>query len=251
MSPGADESLDFAKFRSLYQHLSINPESFELACFRRYFEVLRHTTSGSRFVIADSDLLINDDARNIPSYIKEFDLGIVGSLGMCKGIVEEDVSPHFSFWSHALLRRFVDYLIATYERDIVRLERTFAMRKAAGNNRAAISDMTLLHMFIQDTGVPFLNSNRVIDGQYVDHNFSMAETENATFRLEVGFKAFRDTPRGIAFLTQEQLLIHPLVIHLQGRAKIMAKNLYGGSHVRARCQLAALTMAKRLRQWIS
>lgn len=248
MRPDSNVPTSFSKFHSVYRHFSINPESFELACFRRYFEVLRLTAAGDRFIIADSDLLVTAKASHLPRSLVAFDHGLVGSIGVNHGIPEEDISPHFSFWTHAHLKRFVDYLISTYEQSPDRLKSTFHRRREAGNPLAAISDMTLLHMFVNDTGTPFMDSNRVIDGGYIDHNFSMAETSNERFRMELGFKAFRVDGGRIQFVTSKGDAVRPAVIHLQARAKIAASDLRAGRFLLARGRLAALSSFRQMRR---
>jgi hypothetical protein len=253
LRPGAERTSAFAKFVSVYQHHSINPVAFELACFRRYFEVLSLTAPGDRFIIADSDLLINLPASRFPRTLAAFDHGLVGSIGVSGGRPEQDISPHFSYWTHTLLKQFVDYLLASYETAPGRLETIFRQRRDQGNPRAAISDMTLLHRFIADTGTAFMNSNCVIDKTYVDHNFSMAETSHERFRMAWGFKAFDadGDGDGIVFSTADGEPLRPAVIHLQARAKIAASDLSTGHFLRARGRLAALSAARRMRTWLS
>lgn len=251
IGPQSNESPAFARFREIYRHLSINPEGFELACFRRYFEVANMVPEGERFIISDSDLLVNARPADIPGMFMDQANALVGSVGRTGGVPEGDISPHFSFWTPALIRRFVDYLIHMYESQDGRLERTFRERQEAGNKRAAISDMTLLRMFTLDESIAFVDSNQVVDGMLIDHNFCMAECANATFKMGFGFKAFRREQQRLRLTATTGESVHPLVIHLQGRAKIASQPLLQGHDLTARMRLGSLSAARIARNWLA
>jgi hypothetical protein len=87
--------------------------------------------------------------------------------------------------------------------------------------------MTLLHLWVQDLDVPLVNSNRVIDGQYVDHNFSMPGCLGARFRMTLGRKALRFAQDGVWLATREGLPVRPISLHFGGRYKIMAGDVEG------------------------
>ena len=245
------ESPTFSKFRKIYRHFSINPEDFELACFRRYFEIARLVPKSERFIIADSDLLINLNALSIPKLFIEQPEALIGSIGYSDSVPEMDISPHFSFWNRTLVNRFIEYLIYIYESRVDHLVDIFNKRKNAGNKRAAISDMTLLHMFVHDTDVQFINSNQVVEGRLIDHNFSIAETANSIFKKEFGFKAFRRTNEHLSFITTNGETVRPVAIHLQGRAKIAASSLFNGNDLRARIFLGSVSLARLARSWLT
>lgn len=251
IAPNSHESPAFARFRQVYRHLSINPEGFELACFRRYFELANMVLAGERFIIADSDLLVNLALNDVPALFTDQSDGLVGSIGRTGGALESDISPHFSFWTPALIRRFVEYLIHVYECQDTRLECIYRERLDSGNKRAAISDMTLLRMFTQDESITFIDSNQVVDGMLIDHNFCMAECANATFKMGLGFKAFRRERQGLSFITTTGESIRPVVIHLQGRAKIASQPLLQGHDLTARVRLGSLSAARIARNWLA
>jgi hypothetical protein len=205
---------------------------------------------GERFVIADSDLLLNARPEEIPALLIEQGEALVASIGRTNGIPEGDVSPHFSFWTPSLVQRFVDYIIQVYETQASRLELIYRSRCESGNKRAAISDMTLLRMFIQDQSIPFLDSNQVVDGMVIDHNFGMVECKNATFKMSCGFKAFHRNNQRIYITNINGEHVQPIVLHLQGRAKVASNALLNGRDSSARLRLGSLSLARKARQWL-
>ncbi|MEY4505571.1 MAG: hypothetical protein RL297_149 [Pseudomonadota bacterium] len=250
IAPNSSENLAYARFRQVYRHLSINPEAFELACFRRYFEVATMVQEGERFIIADSDLLLNAGPADLPTIFMDQTNVLVGSIGRSSGTLESDISPHFSFWTPTLLRQFVDYLIHAYESQDSRLEHIYRKRQDAGNKRAAISDMTLLHLFMQDESIAFIDSNQVVEGLLIDHNFCMTECANATFKMNFGFKAFHRERQILRFTTTTDESVRPVAIHLQGRAKIASQPLLQGNDLSARMRLGSLSAARIARAWL-
>ena len=251
IGPSSNALPAFSKFKQVYRHLSINPEEFELACFRRYFEVATMVTEGERFIIADSDLIINAGPGEIPALFMDHTSALVGSIGRSGDNPEDDISPHFSFWTHKLVWRFVEYLIYVYETQDGRLARTYSARKEAGNKRAAISDMTLCRMFTLDESIEFIDSNQVVDGILIDHNFCMAECANASFKMGFGFKAFHREQKNLRFTTTTGDRVRPLAIHLQGRAKIASEPLHEGNDLSARMRLGSLAAARIARKLLA
>jgi len=251
IKPPTIHSLAFNKFVDNYQHFSVNSRMFELACFRRYFEVLNLTSPGDNFIIADSDLIINDAAKNIPSELTDFfGFGLVGSIGQKNKLIEDDISPHFSFWSHALLKSFVEYLIFMYEQKKETLEQIYRNRQILNGNRASVSDMTLLKLFVDQNNIDFLNSNFVFKNSYVDHNFSMCESSNCKFKGNFGFKYFRFNNDYVEFLSEDYQTVRPIILHLQGKAKLVSDDIQKGSYLRATGKLFAITTAKKVRSFL-
>lgn len=212
---------DFARFRQVYQHLSVNPEGFELACFHRYFAMRALLHPGHRAIMADSDLFVQCGPDSIPAALTADRQGFVGSIGVASGVHEEDISPHFSFWTRALLDDFCDFLIEQYRTGLDRLKTIYAQRCAV-TSRASISDMTLLYLWVQDREIAFVNSNQLLAGQYIDHNVSSADCANASFATSFGRKSLFLTADGVSLRTIGGARVEPLILHLQGRYKLAA-----------------------------
>ncbi len=102
---------------------------------------------------------------------------------------------------------------------------------AAGNPRAAISDMVLLYLWVTETGVPFVNSNRVIEGQYIDHTLSMPGCLGTQFRMAFGRKALSFRGDGFWLTTTEGAPVRPVSLHLVGRNKLLAPAIEAGDRV--------------------
>lgn len=239
----------FAAFAAVYQHNSDNPYDFELNCFRRYFDALEYAEPTGSIVISDTDQLILSppDALPDPYLAPE---AVVGSRGTSCGVAEFDISPHFSKWPTQILRRFTDFLIQIYT-DTPELLAAEYERRRTVKKRAAVSDMTLFNMFVDAEKIPFYDSNSLKYEYYVDHNFSMRDTRDGSFRTEFGFKAFRSNGSGgIILLTATDDIVRPASLHLQGRAKPAAVPMNEGRLNAARARLALITAARSLRGFL-
>jgi hypothetical protein len=218
----------YIKFTSIYRHMSINSIDFELACFRRYFLILPLLKPNEHFIISDSDLYFNTNKSEIPKAIMDFTHGLVGSVGITNGVLETDISPHFSFWTTELLKQFVDYLIYAYEERAHILESIYTERRQQKGKRVAVSDMTLLYDWVNTQGIPFLNSNQVTDGLYLDHNITMRECLNATFQSRFGRKRIYYGANGLRLQDTHNREVRPLFLHLPGRYKAVSTLLHDG-----------------------
>lgn len=212
----AGEPAGFAKLKRHYRHLSANSVGFELACFRRWFEIAATVGADERFIQADSDIVFQRPLQDLPAIFRDAE-GVVGSIGVTDGIPETQVSPGFSLWTGRLLAQFCDYLVAVYERGADDLA---ALHAAGGGS---ISDMTLIYRWLADDGVAFTDSNRVIEDGYIDHNIFMQSCGNADFRMQFGRKRLGFGADGARLQTTDGRDIRPLVLHLVGRYKLLAE----------------------------
>jgi len=226
ISPG-DEPKSFAQFRSHYRHLSVNSEGFELACYRRWFEIAAQVGRDDFFVHADSDLVVQTGFAALPAELRDSG-ALVASIGVTDNILEQQINAGYSLWTGRRLHDFCDYLVARYEAGADALAAVRADLIAAGNPRASISDMVLLHLWVTEAGVPFVNSNRVIAGQYIDHTFFMPGCLGTSFCMTLGRKALTFRSDGFWLTTSEGDRIRPVSLHLVGRYKIMAPAIEAG-----------------------
>lgn len=245
--PAADAA--FNRFQSLYRHRSVNPEQFELACFRRYFAAQAITAPNERVIMADSDLIIGCDFRKLPRDVQDFSQGVVGSIGITNGLPETDISPHFSIWTGRLLRQFCDFLIETYRTNQENLDNIHNAR-ALISARVAISDMTLLYIWINEQSVPFLNSNYVSEDIHIDHNISLTHSDNEDFKSAFGRKAIRYHNGRLAFMLKTGRTIDAAVVHLQGRYKLGASALAKGDMLNFRKVSAYIAAGRFVRNML-
>jgi hypothetical protein len=226
--PAAEPCAGFAELARNYVHLSPNSPGFELACFRRFFEVARMAGPDERVIISDSDIYVQAGPEGLPAPVMDLigsgaSGGIAASIGMLNGAAEYDASPHFSFWTGKRLREFCDYLIATYAGNVAALEALHAKKLASGAPYASISDMTLIRMWTDDAGVPLLNTNAIAGDRYLDHNISTPDASNGSFRWALGRKALRVEAGGVSYIAADGRPIRPATLHLQGRYKVIAR----------------------------
>lgn len=227
--PGATPPSGFTRLLTHYRHLSPNPKNFELASFRRWFEIAARVNPADRFVLADSDLFIGQSFRALPKDIRDFE-GLVGSIGASKEVLEDGVNGGFSVWTGILLKEFCDYIVASYESGTEQLAALYATKVAAGNPRASISDMTLLFAWVQHARVPFFNTNQILRDQlgraiYIDHNFFMPEALGARFAMTLGRKSVHWRQGDLRLQLRDGAPVIAASLHLGGRYKIMAADL--------------------------
>lgn len=255
IEPAAQTPVGFQRLKATYRHLSPNPEMFELASLRRWFEIAARVSPSDRFVLADSDLLIGQDFGALPTEVRDFE-GLVGSIGATHDILEDGINGGFSIWTGRLLRDFCDYMVAGYETGIDKLAALHAAKVAAGKPRASISDMTLLYAWVREAGIPFLNTNRLLrvaKGQacYIDHNFFMPEALGARFEMTLGRKAVHWSDSQLRLRTQAGEPVIAFSLHLGGRYKIMAEALERHNQVALAAKSAYILGGRAGRAWLT
>lgn len=247
-APRGSLPADFAALIRTYRHLSPNPAPFELAVFRRWFEV-RDALAGSapaRFVVADSDLLLLAPPAAHAEW-RETE-GLVGSRGVTDEVTETDISPHFSFWTIELLRDFCAFIVRTYAEGAERLAAIHAARTAAREPHVSISDMTLLALWVADHGITFTETNRLRGDRYLDHNIGMASCADARFVCRHGRKAIDMRGSGLTLRTVAGDTVRPLLLHFVGRNKALMLAVEARRGARLAVQSAALAGARAVAQ---
>jgi len=219
----------FDKFKDVYSHFSVNPSGFELSCFRRYFLALEWIgKSNDRFVICDSDLYISSNRCELPVEVVESVEKFCGSVGVLNGVAEKDISPHFSFWNRSLLLDFTSFLICMYEERSDELRKLYK-EKGKLSKRPSISDMTLLYLWVKEHNIPFLNTNKVFNSVYIDHNISMSECLNEEFKSSFGRKKIVLNGGDWQLMNSNASVVRPILLHLQGKYKIASSALESGN----------------------
>lgn len=222
LRPAPAPPADFAALAAAYRHLSPNSPGFELAAIRRYFEIrdaVRGRDPAAPFIVADSDVLVLGPPADLPAALEGARGGLAGSIGTTAGQPETDISGHFALWTAPLLEAFCAFALAAYAGGADRLADIHAARVAAGNPRAAISDMTLIYLFVTDNSLPFVNTNRLFGDAYLDHNIFMTDCADARFVVRLGHKQFDFADSRTRLVTEEGRRVRPLTLHFVGRTK--------------------------------
>lgn len=181
----------YEQFLSLYEHYSVNSVEFEVSCFARYFAIAEAHKNEDTFILSDSDIYLVNNLQHIREDTSLQGV-FIGSEGFYGEGSEHQISPHFSFWNKALINSFTDYLLEVYKRNKQDhfLARHYKIQQEK-IGRTAISDMTLLYMWVKEKGIPYLNSNAISSSLGIDHNISSVYSENGVYQSFCNRKAIK------------------------------------------------------------
>ncbi|GAB2985549.1 hypothetical protein GCM10027049_25460 [Mucilaginibacter puniceus] len=222
----------FAEFKSTYTHLSVNDYNFELNCFARYFAIANILTNNDPFILSDSDIYLTN--KKIVLSDTSFENVFIGSEGFINGVSVEQISPHFSVWNRDLIMDFTCYLINSYKRnqqDDFLGEYYEAQKSVLGYNVTAISDMTLLYMWVKENKIPYINSNSSDNDWGIEHNISSLGGENDEYLSVYNRKKIEVTTDGKVNLIFESGQKQEMsCLHFQGDYKRILNDFYLGNY---------------------
>lgn len=214
-------------FEKVYQHMSTNPYTFELNCFRRFFASYEFAKANGiqSFMMLDSDCLAFADFSKLD--FNGVDVGL--SMPQNQENYCWTASPHASFWTLQALEDFLQYLFYKYTKDSEDLEVKWEYHQR-NKIRGGICDMTLLYLWaVSNRGFNVLNTTKSLQGGVFDHFLSVTEGyEIGEFPVNkfCGIKhlCFKD---GRAYFRKKSgEWIQTYTIHAQGKSKIYIKELY-------------------------
>jgi hypothetical protein len=253
-----DSGVNFARFKAFvsnYRHLSPNPLAFELACFERYFAISSYASEKgySSFYMSDTDILFNEAVDDELRLITEgVDVMLSrphrGHEGASRMI---EYSPHFSFWTKKAIDDFIDFFVKTYSTDEGRdlIDRTYRSNKEIAPY-SGVSDMTLCHLWIDANKPRFRNSVFTEDRVTIDHNIAMGDHKvKNQFKRSIGMKSLDVVDGKLFFQNSNGGLSYPLVMHFQGKYKILMRDVFERKLARASAK-AALVSGVRIAKWL-
>jgi|GEM_PF-1513691 len=222
----------FETFVSVYEHLSVNSLNFELACFARYFIIADALSDNNSFILSDSDIYVTNKLVEFKE--ASFKDVFVGSEGFNVNGSEMQISPHFSIWNKDLILSFIDFLTKAYKRNAVdRFLKKYYDRQTKNLGRTAISDMTMLYLWVKDRHIPYINSNSISCGLGIDHNISSLYASDGVFNSWLNRKRMEVLPSGeVNFLVRPYEERQVTCIHFQGGYKRILLDFYKGNFVR-------------------
>jgi hypothetical protein len=222
----------FAEFKGIYKHLSVNDYDFELNCFARYFAFASVLTNNDPFILSDSDIFITD--RKISLSDASLKNVFIGSEGFADGVSVEQISPHFSVWNRDMIMDFTNFLVNSYQRNQQDnfLEEYYETKKLIfGYEATAISDMTLLYMWVNDNKILYINSNSTNNNLGIDHNISVLTGEDAEYQSVHGRKKIEVTTDGkVNLVLQSGQRQEMSCLHFQGAYKQILNDYYLGNY---------------------
>jgi hypothetical protein len=242
-------------FAGNYRHLSPNPPAFELACFERYFAISDYAAEKgySSFYMSDSDILFNDSVEEELRHITNgFDVMLSRPQREYQGASELiEYSPHFSFWTKEAVDDFINFFVKTYRteegRDLI--DRTYRSNKIIAPY-SGVSDMTLCHLWLNANKPKLRNSVFTEDRVTIDHNIAMGDHRiRNQFKRNTGMKSIDIVDGKLFFQGSNGALSYPLVMHFQGRYKIIMKDVFNKKLAWAYAK-AALVSGVRTAKWL-
>jgi hypothetical protein len=242
-------------FVANYRHLSPNPLAFELACFERYFAISAFASEKgyASFYMSDTDILFNDSVDDELRRITEgFDVMLSRPQREHAGTSELiEYSPHFSFWTKEAIDDFIDFFVKTYSTDEGKdlIDRTYRSNKIIAPY-SGVSDMTLCHLWLKANKPKFRNSVFTDQRVTIDHNMAMGDHKiQNQFKKSNGIKSLDIVDDRLFFQDSNDGLSYPLVMHFQGKYKIIMKDVFNRKLAWANAK-AALVSGVRMARWL-
>ena len=235
----------FDSFSRNYRHNSRNPAFFELLCFKRYYSMLSNIGDNENLIMMDSDVLISANFLDF-SFLEDLigEQFFIGSVGVNNGILEDQISPHFTVWNKSRIYDFCEYLDNYYsEKNTERLELDRRHHVAGQIN---VSDMTLLARWVLDRDLIIQNTNQIIDGKHLDHNISLSECEGNRFQMEFSQKKIRHHNH-IELSTESGESVRPVTLHFPGRYKKLIRSTQSRSRAQFIGVAAMLSLSKMIK----
>jgi hypothetical protein len=240
------------KFKASYRHLSRNPLAFELACFDRYFAILDYASKNkiSSFFMCDTDVLLNGKVGEDLIHLTEgLDVMLSRPQRGYPGYSEIlEYSPHFSFWTTESIDDFIDFFVDAYctEEGAVLIDQAY--RSNAAHSAAGLSDMTLCHLWLNARRPKFRNS-ALLDGDLViDHNMALSDHAFPNqFKKRSGIKSLVLADGGLHFQENNGKLFYPLIMHFQGKYKMIMKDVLNRSLTASYAKAAIVSGLRRVR----
>ncbi len=243
----------YKAFASNYRHLSQNPAAFELACIGRYFAISDYASEKgySSFFMSDNDILFNDSVSEELRRLTD-GVDVMLSRPQRDGASELiEYSPHFSFWTKEAVDDFIDFVIKTYRteegKDLI--DRTYRSNRAIVSY-AGISDMTLCHLWLNANKPRFRNSVSTEDRVTIDHNMVLSDHRVINqFKKRNGIKSLELVGGKLFLQDNNGGLSYPLVMHFQGKYKVIMKDVLNKKLAWA-YKKAGLVTGLRIARWL-
>jgi hypothetical protein len=232
----SDEAIldNYKRFQRSYVKMSDYPDSYENAFWKRFF-ALEHWMKHER---VDELFLLDSDVMTYADYSKK----VVPLLGnACRAALvtkmdQEDLqwasSAHFSYWKRDALEDFVKFCLNAYDDNSIRkrLEKKYRQRHLEKKKPGGICDMTLLHLWQENSSGTVSNLAKVTNGVAADWCITEpGNYVNDEYEMRSGFKKFI-FKNGIPYAYNKILgsEVRFLCVHCVGNSKPMMQFLRKG-----------------------
>jgi hypothetical protein len=223
----------YEAFEKKYQHMSSNPQSFELLCFKRFYlmQYLMHQKNLSHVWMIDSDVLLMENLSELTQYLLTNHYEV--SLSTKKQeYLDFDSCPHCSFWTKDALDDFVRFIDHLYHSDITQLLYQKYEHHQKNKIDGGICDMTALFLWQERTsfkvfnsanayqiGLPFIDNNMHLGRNYDVEDFYIAPKINIKHIEHQNIDQKDRKIKKVAVRTKSGQ-VHPVIaLHFSGKSK--------------------------------
>jgi hypothetical protein len=236
-------------FRRCYQHMSTNPQAYELFCYLRWFYLLEYMELRGleRVLHLDSDVLL---------YCSTEELALThpirpGEVGLC--IPEQSheslvwlASGHMGIFTVEALHRFCNFATATFVEERWLSQYKHKWKRHSGRP-GGICDMTTLYFFCREYPEAVVNLAEERCGAVVDLRFNASATQRADeYQMRDGVKRVELRGGKAVIFRKDGRPVRALGLHFQGRNKLHIPQYYIGPSFPGK-MLSDLTAAGYLR----
>jgi hypothetical protein len=219
-------------FRRRYQHMSTNPEAYELFCYLRWFYLLDYMEARDleRALHLDSDFLLYGSMEEMA---RSHFVGAGGAGFSIPHQAHESLvwaaSGHVGLFTVEALRRFCDFALATFTEEYWLSQYRYKWKHHGVDRPGGVCDMTTLYLFCREHPEGVVNLAVERSGAVFDHTFSLgANHREDEYQLRNGIKRVELGRGRLIIFRKDGRPVRALGLHFQGINKLHIPRYYQG-----------------------
>jgi len=224
----------YEAFEKTYQHMSSNPQPFELLCFKRFYllQHLVHQKNLDHVWMIDSDVLLMENLSEFTQYFLSNQYDVSLSTRIQDFPLEFDSCTHCSFWTRDALDDFVSFIDNFYDCEITPLLYQKYEYHVKHHIDGGVCDMTALHLWQKRTsfkvfnsansyqhGLPFIDHNMHFGRNYDVEDFYIAPRINIKHIEHQAIEQKDRKIKKVAVRTKSGKVYPVIALHFSGKSK--------------------------------